>query len=89
MSFSDLFCEKPRKLSLGRVSFWFFFTVILYRAITIGVIDASLITILAMLFTYNGYKKWPSVLDSSLKAQQVNTTAIVNTKKSTKGIEEG
>lgn len=72
MSIYDLLCEKPGKLSMGRVSFWFFFFVVLYRAIFMGTVDPSLQIILAMLFTYNGYKKVPSVLEASLRAQRSN-----------------
>ena len=72
MDFKSLICEQSDKLSLGRVSFWLFFFVMLYRAAFIGVVDTSLLTILAMEFFYAGYKKHPVILDAALKVQQVN-----------------
>lgn len=72
MKLTDLICEQPGKLSLGRVSFWLFFFVMLYRAAFIGIIDTSLLTVLAMEFFYAGYKKHPAILDAALKVQQTN-----------------
>jgi len=62
MNIKDLISEgTPRKLSLGRVAFWVLFSIILYKAITIGQIDSSLITMAFGLLAYGFGKKLPIV----------------------------
>lgn len=68
MSLRDLFTEKNQEgevhISLGRVSFWILFAVIIYLALSKEPVNDNLIYFATALLAYSGYKKWPEIKET-------------------------